>query len=464
MKNFTIFAVLFANLVFHGLRTMGGGNTEKSLLFMKKALVLLAIFASIAFEGIYAQSNPQESLTAREKTEYISTEPYQEFQFFYNHYRLLNISLNGAVKSVVQTKIPFSLLKNDNSSKNVQVEQQTWKFSPTGHLSLCHINKTFMKSIIDYDFNNDRILSDDKYDSTDTIVYYGFNSIGRMCQAINKNNSGKDTFEYDQNGHLTKLATYYWDINVLIEKTITLNDDGKPVRVEERRKENRNGLIGIGTLDCYCYDERGNKVAHQMNNHKVQWMDAFVYDSLNNMILEGRCNDYNGDNNSCKCKEFRASKGYEYDDQHNMIRKYSIGNWKPSGMDTYYQYDSAGREIESKHYDVKGTQRTFDRHIQTTYDSAGRIVKKEALVGEFRINESFFDYKMAVLEEWSYDEHGNLVEHVGYLEKGKPFKIVRYQYEYDRQGNWVKRIRYEGKSKSSMTATEVLERQIEYYE
>ena len=35
-----------------------------------------------------------------------------------------------------------------------------------------------------------------------------------------------------------------------------------------------------------------------------------------------------------------------------------------------------------------------------------------------------------------YDDHGNLVEHVGYQEKCKPFKIVRYQYEYDRQGNW----------------------------
>lgn len=437
---------------------------------MKKALVVLAIFASFVFEGIYAQNNLQKSLTVREKTEYISTEPYKELQFFYNH-KHLNISLNGAVKSVVQTKIPVSLLKNDNSSKNVYVWQRTWKFSPTGHLSLCHINKTFMKSIIDYDFNNDRILSDDKYDSTDTIVYYSFNSIGRMCQAINKNYSSKDTFEYDQNGHLTKLATYYWDINVLIEKTITLNDDGKPVRVEEKRKQ--NGAESTGVIDAYCYDERGNKVAHQMNNGRsVRWMDGFVYDSLNNMIFKGRCEGYKGNNSTCECKRFRESEGYEYDDQHNMIRKYSIGNWIPSGMDTYYQYDSVGREIEYKQYDVQGTQRTFDRQVQTTYDSAGRIVKKEALLGSFLFSEpllwkSFLDEwttVMAVMEEWSYDEHGNLVEHVGYKEKGKLFMIIRYQYEYDRQGNWVKRIRYEGESKSSMTATEVLERQIEYYE
>lgn len=405
-----------------------------------------------------------ETIGTRDKTEYVSKEPYQEFDLFYGHYKHLNISLNGAVKSVVQTDVPVSLLKKENSSEKVYVRQLTWKFSTAGHLFLCHVNETFIKDIADYDFNDDRPLSDDNFVSTDTLAYYSFNSAGQMCQVINENYSSKKTFEYDQNGHLTKVATYYWDTDVLSEKTIALNDDGKPVRVEERRKENRNGLIGIGTLDCYCYDERGNLVAHQMNNGKtVQWMDAFVYDSLDNMIFKGRCNGYKGDNSTCKCTGFSASCRYEYDDRHNMIRDYSIGDWKPSGWDNYYQYDSAGKEIECKDYDVKGTQRTLDRHIQTTYDSAGRMVKKEALVGEFRINESFFDYKMAVLEEWSYDEHGNLVEHAGYQTKANPFRIVRYQYEYDQQGNWVKRVRYES-CNGSMTATEVVWRKIEYYE
>ncbi len=398
-----------------------------------------------------------EAVEPREKTEFVSTEPYQEFQLFYGDYKHLDISLNGTVKSVVQTEVLGHV-------KDLWAKQQTWHFLRNGNLCISQVEKLFLKDSLVYDLNNARPLSEEDYDSTTFVAKYCLDASGALKQVM-LGSVGRDiNFEYDQNGHLTKVATYYWDTDVLSEKTIALNDDGKPVRVEERRKENRNGLIGIGTLDCYCYDERGNKVAHQMNNHKVQWMDAFLYDSLNNMILEGRCNDYNGDNNSCKCKEFRASKGYEYDNRHNMIRKYSIGDWKPSGMDCYYQYDSAGREIESKDYDVKGTQRTLDRHIQTTYDSAGRMVKKEALVGEFRINEFFFDYKMAVLEEWSYDEHGNLVEHAGYQTKANPFRIVRYQYEYDQQGNWVKRVRYEGDSDDSMTATEVSERKIEYYE
>jgi hypothetical protein len=102
------------------------------------------------------------------------------------------------------------------------------------------------------------------------------------------------------------VATHYWDRNVLVEKLITLNDDWKPVRVEGRR----NGIEKVGIIDSYCYDERGNQVSHQMHNGNIQWMDYFVYDSLDNLIFKGRCNGYRGNNNSCMCKAFQKSCGY----------------------------------------------------------------------------------------------------------------------------------------------------------
>ena len=411
-----------------------------------------------------------EAVEPRAKTEFVFTEPYQEFQLFYGHYKHLNISLNGTVEWVVQTDV----LKH---GKDLRTKQQTWGFLLNGHLGICQVEELFLKDSLVYDLNNAHPLSEEDYDSTALSTRYYFDASGTLHQVVGTD-VGKDVFlEYDKNGHLTKVETYYRKFDGLSEKVITLNDEGKPVRVEEFIYKDEmksracpsdlghHGKKSVGVVDCYCYDDRGNLVAHQMNNGKtVQWMDYFEYDSLDNMVFDGRCEGYRGNNNSCKCEGFRKNEGYEYDNRHNMIRKYSIGDWKPSGWDNYYQYDSAGREIECKDYDVKGTQRTLDRHIQTTYDSAGRMVKKEALVGEFRINESFFDYKMAVLEEWSYDEHGNLVEHVGYQTKANPFRIVRYQYEYDQQGNWVKRVRFEGSSDDSMTATEVVWRKIEYYE
>lgn len=70
---------------------------------------------------------------------------------------------------------------------------------------------------------------------------------------------------------------------------------------------------------------------------------------------------------------------------------------------------------------------------------------------------------MVVMEEWAYDEFGNIVEHVVYQTKDKPLQIVRYQYRYDPQGNWIKRLRFVGESEETMTLTEILEREIEYY-
>lgn len=71
---------------------------------------------------------------------------------------------------------------------------------------------------------------------------------------------------------------------------------------------------------------------------------------------------------------------------------------------------------------------------------------------------------MGVLEEYQYDNHGNVTEIVVYKVKDHPFKIVRYQYDYDRHGNWIKRVRYEGESEDMMNITQVEEHHITYYD
>ena len=417
-----------------------------------------------------------ETIEAREKTEYVAVKPYEEYDIEYDFiispsykYDHLNISLNGSVKSVVQSAV----LKHGN--QDIGIEQQTWDFFPNGHLFMCQVWKIYPKDSLIHNLNDSCPLSKEDYDTVSADLYV-FDGSGLLRQVTEKYFS--NDFEYDQNGHLIKILTYLPRFDRLRETLITLNEKGRPVRVEEfdykdemksRKSPSDLGPSGkksVGDVDCYYYDERGNMVSHQMKNGKsAQWMNYHMYDSLDNMIFNGRCTGYKGENTTCKCIGFHANQGYEYDDRHNMIRKYSIGDWRPSGWDIYYQYDSAGREIEYKHYSVRGEQRTFDSHIQTTYDSAGRIVRKEALLGSFLVNETIFHYtREAILEEWAYDEYGNMEQHVVYDTKDKPFKIVRWQYTYDQHGNWVKRVCFEGTSDDSMSATEVLERKIEYYE
>ena len=422
----------------------------------------------------------QMPLMAQQRTEYVASEPYEEFHLFYGQYKYkeLDISLNGTVMSVTQTEIPVSLVKHDQNTDSLFSKQQSWWFLKNGHLVHSFINKIFLKDPISYDVHSNSTLSKDNYEVTELLDRWGFDSGGTLSQVMHRAWGLDIIFYHNKNSQLTEVRKYHRDADVMSVKVITLNDEGKPVRMVEnyyteelkhRLCPSDLGPSGIkqqdSVVNTYCYDERGNLLAHQINNRKTNY---YVYDSLNNLIFEGMCHVYRSEGNSCKCATFSADQGYEYDNRHRLIREYSIGDWTPSGWDTYYQYDSAGREIDYKHYDIRGEERTFDLHIQTTYNPAGQKVKKEALLGEFRVDEAisdaFFKYPMVVMEEWAYDEFGNMVEHIVYQKKEKPLRIVRHQYRYDQQGNWIKRLRFEGGSEDTMSLTEILEREIEYYE
>jgi len=169
-----------------------------------------------------------ETIGLREKTEYVFTDPYREFELFYDDYKHLNISLNGAVKSVVQTEV----LKHGNSPKDIFASQQTWDFLPNGHLFKCLINKIFLKDYLINDFDNVRPLSEENFDSTALPAYYNFDGAGRLRQVTGESVGRDIDFEYDKNGLLTKISTYYPEFDGLSETVITLNDNGKPVRVE----------------------------------------------------------------------------------------------------------------------------------------------------------------------------------------------------------------------------------------
>ena len=220
-----------------------------------------------------------EAVEPREKTEFVSTEPYQEFQLFYGDYKHLDISLNGTVKSVVQTEVLGHV-------KDLWAKQQTWHFLRNGNLCISQVEELFLKDSLVYDLNSARPLSEEDYDSTAFVAKYYLDASGALKQVM-LGSVGRDiNFEYDQNGHLTKMSTYYRKFDGLSEKVITLNDEGKPVRVEEFNYKDElksracpsdlghHGEKSVGIVDCYCYDDRGNLVAHQMNNgKKVQWKD-----------------------------------------------------------------------------------------------------------------------------------------------------------------------------------------------
>jgi len=413
------------------------------------------------------------------RTEFVNKAPYPQYSSTEFTCSAKDISLNGWVKSVQQTSTIRRFTQMPSGKNIFCVKQYQYTFDSTGNLT-----KYIYKELCSKD--TDIVLSDSEIPSSEYLKAKHFKideeetcsfQAGLLFSKKRTNQVANSTtrYEYNEHGQLIREITYY----VLMPRitSISLNENGQPLSVSiithssntDSQKKSKKGkrqkqgdMTDDNITDLFCYDEHGNYAAH-LEKIREEWrMDFFEYDNAGNLIFEGRCEEFN-EKKPCNCQKKHINHGYEYDENHRMTRNYLIGDWKPNGWDSYYQYDSAGREIEYTSYETRGDERTFKTHVISSYDSLGKIVCKEALRGSFLINEAIFGYSNVVMQQWEYDAYGNIVWIKAYYNKNKPFKVVKYEYEYDDHGNWTKRCCREGDSEDDLTLTETVEREISYY-
>lgn len=412
------------------------------------------------------------------RTEFVNKAPYPQYSSTEFTCSAKDISLNGWVKSVQQTSTIRRFTQMPSGKNIFCVKQYQYTFDSTGNLT-----KYIYKELCSKD--TDIVLSDSEIPSSEYLKAKHFKideeetcsfQAGLLFSKKRTNQVANSTtrYEYNEHGQLIREITYYGLMPRIT--SISLNENGQPLSVSiithssntDSQKKSKKGkrqkqgdMTDDNITDLFCYDEHGNCAAH-LEKIREEWrMDFFEYDNAGNLIFEGRCEEFN-EKKPCNCQKKHINHGYEYDENHRMTRNYLIGDWKPNGWDSYYQYDSAGREIEYTLYETRGDERTFTTHTISSYDSLGRIVCKEALRGTFLID-AIFSYSKVVMQQWEYDAYGNILWIKAYFSKDKPFKVVKYEYEYDDHGNWTKRYRREGDSEETMKITETLEREISYY-
>ncbi|MBO7586822.1 MAG: hypothetical protein J6T13_06545 [Bacteroidales bacterium] len=410
------------------------------------------------------------------RTEFVNKAPYPQYSSTEFTCSAKDISLNGWVKSVQQTSTIRRFTQMPSGKIIFCVKQHLYAFDSTGNLTK-YIDKELCSKDTDIVFSDSEIPSSEylkakhfKIDEEETCSFQA----GLLISKKSTNPVANSTthYEYNEQGQLIRETSYYGIMPRIT--SISLNENGQPLSVSiithssntdsqnKGKRQKQGNKTDDNVTDLFCYDEHGNCVAH-LEKIREEWrMDFFEYDDVGNLIFEGRCEEFN-EKKPCICQKKHINHGYEYDGNRRMTRNYLIGNWKPNGWDYYYQYDSAGREIEYTKYETRGDERTFTTHVISSYDSLGRIVRKEALRGTFLINEAIFSYSNVVMQQWEYDAYGNILWIKAYFSKDKPFKVVKYEYEYDDHGNWTKRYRHEGNSEDAMTITETLEREISYY-
>ena len=108
---------------------------------------------------------------------------------------------------------------------------------------------------------------------------------------------------------------------------------------------------------------------------------------------------------------------------------------------------------------VKKTDRDNDGlpgKIQSIRKTAYKAVEKFGELAKGRVS-SGYDANTLV----KYDEKGNRTEWNVYNSGGSLVGKSTYKYKYDSQGNWIEETEYAGEAN---IATEITEREIEYYE
>ena len=416
------------------------------------------------------------------RTEFVNKAPYPQFSLTEFSCPAADISLNGWVKSVRQTANIERLTAMPSGTIGYYVSQYQHAFDSTGNLRkytriwLCSKDTDVVFSASEvpspeyleakhfeideeykYSFRNGLLTSKKVFDHiVNSTTHYDYNEQGRLIREVAYYGFFPriTSMNLNENGQLVSVS-------IVTQNTFLSSESNKKSR-RKKQSVNTYDIVDDNITDVFCYDAQGNCVTHLKEIYKGWRMDIYEYDDSCNLVFEGRCEKFN-EKKTCDCQKKHINQGYEYDEQHHRIRDYSIGDWHPSGWDYYYQYDTAGRKIESKSYEIRGRQRAFTTHIIFSYDSLDRIVCKEALYGNFRINEAFVNYSFAVKQTWEYDAYGNILSEKAYVNKDVPFKVLKYTYKYDDQGNWVKRCRYVGDSEDSLEITETLERVISYY-
>lgn len=420
---------------------------------MKKRTILLSFCICALSLAIRGQST---------RTEFVYEEPYAQKELYLIP-QSMEISLNGRVKKMEQTSNVRKVTSFQSGKVAYVGNYCLYTFDTLGNIQKYSEKRIELDDTVGIPVSKEKVLPPEyfnaKKNNGNANPYkieeekYLFKD-GRLVSI--KKDYETTELEYSEQRKLVRMAEHFlFSCNTT---HFNLNENGQLVSISSSNSKKK-----LQTTDVFCYDAQGNCVVHSKKFDNGWRREIYEYDEAGNRIFEGRCEKFKK-KNLCDCKKTHVYHGYEYDDRHHKTRDYLIGDWKPNGWDYYYQYDSAGREIEYKCFETRGDNRTFSSHIVSSYDSLGTIVSREALSGTFFINEAFARYtRNAKHQTWEYDAYGNLLLEKVYQDESGLFKVLKYTYEYDGHGNWIKRCRYEGDSEDNLELTETLERVISYY-
>lgn len=363
-------------------------------------------------------------------------------------------NLNGKVKRVIEDSY-YVEYKFGEPQKGVRNSQKYFLFNEKGQLiQERHINYlegvVYSETINTY---NDKGLELER--ST-------FNSKGEL--------NFRYSYQYDEKGNKTNEISYDSDNKIDNNKIF----DEKGNKIEETYYDSKGKLE---SRTANKYDEKGNMIEKEyFELDKLMEREKYVYkyDSKGNKIeVEGSLYDSEGE------LKDRMKNINKYDRKGNVIEEIRYDLSGDLNNKFTYKYDKNDNEIEFCNYNSNGV--LISKRSAKIDEKGNKLmnenlqnfnpVKNINILGEESININYDSKHNRQIFE--YNSYGDLIKEVKY-ESYLFNEIVMYEneysevydYKYDKENNWViktERFVKEGNLEKE-NATEITEREIEYYQ
>ncbi|MDE5931043.1 MAG: hypothetical protein K2H40_00965 [Lachnospiraceae bacterium] len=267
---------------------------------------------------------------------------------------------------------------------------------------------------------------------------------GNEIEYVSYSESGyikkKTESEYDANGNQVKQIEYDGNDEIVKWTETTYDTFGNRIKIEVY---NEQGTCIRTTLNDY--DERGNQTKHMVygDHENIIGKEEYEYDQNGNEIRYTKYDDgvtvsywyekeYDENGNEVRHISYHAdgTMGYwyeqAYDEKGNQIKFVSYNEDGSIEWISEYEYDENCRVIYKSYENDYGTMQTWEND----YDECGNQIKAAFTIYDGETGQE----KYRKVDEFAYDENGNMTEYDHTEHEGKEVENPRWKREYDEDG------------------------------
>lgn len=253
-----------------------------------------------------------------------------------------------------------------------------------------------------------------------------FGLLGDVKSCLVSTDYGKEEYDFNKKGFLTKSVTRYNDKDYDAVYYKYNNDD----LLEKRAESYRNGVFDASTSIAHFYeiDSTDNlKIQERIFSYEKEFLDEYIYgyDEFGDLISIQRTNNNGTDITLIEHKKFKGENTVTYLLNDAPVKSIRTSTLKPINK-------AAQRIVLTKEY-LNGEENDAYEEVYTMDD---KLIAQQ----EFEYNSQLKKFEPTTRISYEYDEKGMLISEVAKRGAGIIRKDYIYQYDNSEVGNWIKQI------------------------